>query len=152
MSLGNFGDGIIQHSTDFFHRSPLHGILGSVELLQSSTTDAFQRNVISTVENCSRTLLDTINHLLDFAKINNYTNSEESRITRRDSDISRKRSGGDNAAGMISLNSNTDLSIITEEVIESMFASHHSFMPGENRAGNCSRHTLFCSSTSLTLE
>jgi len=123
-----------------------------VELLQSSTTDAFQRNIINTVENCSRTLLDTINHLLDFAKINNYTNSQESRIARRDSDITRKTPDGNSAAGMISLSSNTDLSIITEEVIESMFASHHSFMPNENRAGSCSRHSSFCSNYIANIE
>lgn len=111
------------------HRSPLHGILGSLELLQSSTTDAFQRNVIHTVETCSRTLLDSINHLLDFAKINNFTSSDENRATRKDLRATRPTIGRKmtSSSGMMSLTSNTDLSIVTEESVESMFASHHAF-------------------------
>lgn len=41
-------------------RSPLHGILGSVECLQDSKLDAFQENLVHTVETCGKTLLDTI--------------------------------------------------------------------------------------------
>lgn len=40
-------------------RSPLHGILGSVECLQDTVVDAFQENLIHTVETCGKTLLDS---------------------------------------------------------------------------------------------
>ncbi|KAH8591930.1 hypothetical protein B0O99DRAFT_597767 [Bisporella sp. PMI_857] len=53
-------------------RSPLHGILASVEFLQDTAVDLFQDSMIDTIERCGRTLLDTIQHVLDFAKINNF--------------------------------------------------------------------------------
>ncbi|RAL10686.1 hybrid sensor histidine kinase/response regulator [Aspergillus homomorphus CBS 101889] len=58
-------------------RSPLHGILASAELLQSSPLDASQAHWMSMVQSCGLTLLDTLNHLLDFAKINNLTTGED---------------------------------------------------------------------------
>ena len=48
-------------------RSPLHGILGSIEFLHESPLDDFQSNMVINVETCGKTLLDTINHVLDFA-------------------------------------------------------------------------------------
>lgn len=44
-------------------RSPLHGILGSVELVQESPINAFQAALVYTIETCGRTLLDTIDHV-----------------------------------------------------------------------------------------
>ena len=43
-------------------RSPLHGILGSIEFLHESPLDDFQSNMVINVETCGKTLLDTINH------------------------------------------------------------------------------------------
>ncbi|PVH70536.1 hypothetical protein DL98DRAFT_618851 [Cadophora sp. DSE1049] len=54
-------------------RSPLHGILASVEFLQDTAVDLFQNSMIHTIERCGKTLLDTIQHVLDFVKINNFT-------------------------------------------------------------------------------
>lgn len=51
-------------------RSPLHGLLGTVELLQEMVSGYAQHSLIETVYSCGRTLLDTLNHLLDYAKIN----------------------------------------------------------------------------------
>ncbi|KAL7275253.1 hypothetical protein RUND412_001812 [Rhizina undulata] len=51
-------------------RSPLHGILASAEFLSETNLDSFQRSFVDTVESCGRTLLDTINHVLDFSKLN----------------------------------------------------------------------------------
>ncbi|PLB46559.1 hypothetical protein P170DRAFT_477439 [Aspergillus steynii IBT 23096] len=55
-------------------RSPLHGMLASAELLQATTLETAQRDMVTMIETCGLTLLDTINHLLDFTKINNLTN------------------------------------------------------------------------------
>jgi His Kinase A (phospho-acceptor) domain len=44
-------------------RSPLHGILGSTELLRELIQDADQQQMIAMVEQCGRTLLDTMNHV-----------------------------------------------------------------------------------------
>ena len=44
-------------------RSPLHGIMGSTELLRESAKDYDQQQLINMVEQCGRTLLDTMNHV-----------------------------------------------------------------------------------------
>jgi hypothetical protein len=44
-------------------RSPLHGILGSCELLKDTNIDNFQISMAQTIETCGKTLLDTINHV-----------------------------------------------------------------------------------------
>ncbi len=53
-------------------RSPLHGILASAEFLYDFNLDQTQRELVSTIQTCGSTLLDTINHVLDFSKINNF--------------------------------------------------------------------------------
>lgn len=50
-------------------RSPLHGILASAEFLNDTDHDRAQSMLISTIHNCGRTLLDTVNHLLDYSRI-----------------------------------------------------------------------------------
>lgn len=44
-------------------RSPLHGILGTTELLRDTQIDTQQSNMAQTIETCGKTLLDTINHV-----------------------------------------------------------------------------------------
>lgn len=50
-------------------RSPLHGILGSIDFLQDTVTDAYQSGLVQTISNCSKTLLDTLSNLLTYAKV-----------------------------------------------------------------------------------
>jgi signal transduction histidine kinase/CheY-like chemotaxis protein len=50
-------------------RTPLHGIVGSVELLQGSTMDAIQEYQVNNIHHCCNGLLTIINDCLDFAKI-----------------------------------------------------------------------------------
>jgi signal transduction histidine kinase len=57
--------GIVSHGL----RSPLHGILASVEFLSDSDLTSFQESIVNTIDACGKTLLDTINHVLDFSKI-----------------------------------------------------------------------------------
>ncbi|KAM7216447.1 hypothetical protein V8F06_008160 [Rhypophila decipiens] len=101
-------------------RSPLHGILASVELLHDTTLDLFQRGMIDTIERCGRTLLDTIQHVLDFAKINNFTRSVES-----GSEEAEGRPGANRVvSGIPSLSVDVDLSLLVEDVVDSVFAGH----------------------------
>lgn len=51
-------------------RSPLHGILGSVEFLRDTVSSAYQQSLVTSIETCGKTLLDTIDHVLDYSKIN----------------------------------------------------------------------------------
>ncbi|KAF3481560.1 uncharacterized protein GIQ15_04319 [Arthroderma uncinatum] len=99
-------------------RSPLHGILASVEFLQNTTVDLFQNSMIDTIERCGRTLLDTIQHVLDFAKINNFTRPKTNKQTDEGS------SSKNPPSKRIGLSVDIDLSMITEDVIYSVHAGH----------------------------
>ncbi|KAE8154068.1 hypothetical protein BDV25DRAFT_167777 [Aspergillus avenaceus] len=99
-------------------RSPLHGLLGTVELLQEMVNSYAQRSLIETVYSCGRTLLDTLNHLLDYAKINTLTRP-------RNSD----KSGGEKTTDVSGAKSavpgspqDEDLSVLVQEVIEGLLA------------------------------
>lgn len=88
-------------------RSPLHGILGSIEFLHDTSLDDFQASMVISVETCGKTLLDTVNHVLDYSKINNLS-----------------RQGGnpaiESASG--SLTQDFDLAQIVEEAVEAVYA------------------------------
>lgn len=53
-------------------RSPLHGVVLGIELLNDTDLTVFQGNATHTIETCCRTLMDTIDHLLDYAKVNSF--------------------------------------------------------------------------------
>ena len=104
-------------------RSPLHGIVLGVELLNDTQLDVFQGNILHTLETCSRTLLDTVDHLLDFSKVNNYMASMKMR--RQAVGVRGLRQGWSSRnieAGMKSLYSHVVLDVLAEEVMESVFA------------------------------
>jgi signal transduction histidine kinase len=104
-------------------RSPLHGILGGVEILQTTDIDVFQSNVINTVETCGVMLLDTIEHLLTQSEINQSVRVAKlrrrgQRNLPRPNDIERQ------ASSMIGTPSNVEIDAVVEEVVESMFAGY----------------------------
>ena len=99
-------------------RSPLHGILASAEFLQDTALDLFQNSMIDTIERCGRTLLDTIQHVLDFAKINNFAKPKSN--MRQDEDPSKQRPG----SRRTDLGVDIDVSVITEDVIDAVYAGH----------------------------
>jgi signal transduction histidine kinase len=110
-------------------RSPLHGILGSAELLADSTTNSLQVSLVESIEMCGRTLLDTIDHLLDHSKINHLTQREResrkiSRHKRRGSSALHAKSEHRKVGGVLGNNSDIDLSAVTEEVIAAVSAGH----------------------------
>ncbi|THY29758.1 hypothetical protein D6D01_03448 [Aureobasidium pullulans] len=53
-------------------RSPLHGCLAAVEFLQDTKLDDTQAELVEMIQSCASTLLDTLNHLLDFSKVNDF--------------------------------------------------------------------------------
>lgn len=55
-------------------RNPLHGILGTADILSDTAMNALQHGMVHTIESCGRTLLDTINNLLDLNFIHKYRN------------------------------------------------------------------------------
>ncbi|KAK0114690.1 hypothetical protein ONS95_014175 [Cadophora gregata] len=82
-------------------RSPLHGILASVEFLADTVLDGFQRNLVDTVDICGRTLLDTIEHVLDFSKIKKF---------------------GQATMQPLGIVADLDVSAVIEEVLEGVYA------------------------------
>ncbi|KAJ7242776.1 hypothetical protein B0H12DRAFT_1132007 [Mycena haematopus] len=50
-------------------RTPLHGILAAAELLDDSPLNHSQRSFLETVQACGTSLVETVNHVLDFTKL-----------------------------------------------------------------------------------
>ena len=99
-------------------RSPLHGILASTELFREALgSNSMQINMVDMIESCGHTLLDTMNHLLDFAKINNLTRNQSKHI--EDSDAHSDR-------GELSVSSSADVSNLVQEVVDSVYLGHAS--------------------------
>ena len=101
-------------------RSPLHGILGSVECLQEQSFDSFSDGLISQIDICGRTLLDIVDHLLDFSKINYHA---KNKALMKEGSKSRRRISGSaermsQLGGMMSEDVDIALDEVTEEVVE----------------------------------
>jgi signal transduction histidine kinase len=98
-------------------RSPLHGVLASVEFLQEdSTMSEQQQEMVTIIGFCGRTLLDTLNHVLDFTKLRN-----SSRNTREQG---RRNQPGDFSFSQDRILQESipiDLRMLTEEVIEGVY-------------------------------
>ncbi|KAL4946485.1 hypothetical protein BDV06DRAFT_182626 [Aspergillus oleicola] len=86
-------------------RSPLHGILASAELLATSTLPPEQQGLVDMIEASGMTLLDTLNHLLDFSGINNLAAIEDAATAPSES-------------VMTSLASSFDLGTLVEDVVQ----------------------------------
>jgi signal transduction histidine kinase len=108
-------------------RSPLHGIVLCAELLHDTALDVFQGDVLRSLEVCGRTLLDTINHLLDWTRINNFVKApnaqspNSSTAYRRGAQSTLRSKPTD---GMMHITSNLDLDMLVEEVVECIHAGH----------------------------
>ncbi|KAK8023749.1 hypothetical protein PG993_011815 [Apiospora rasikravindrae] len=98
-------------------RSPLHGLILSAELLADTHIDALQENILHTIETCGRTLLDTVDHLLDYSKVNHFMNSNRRRKAR-----GTRGKGLSIEDGMKTQVSDVRLDTLVEEVVESVFA------------------------------
>ncbi|KAK8177726.1 hypothetical protein IWX90DRAFT_411142 [Phyllosticta citrichinensis] len=104
-------------------RCPLNGILGSVHFLSDTKVDAYQASLLDSVAMCGNTLLDTIDHVLDFAKVNNFkrralkgTQKSDGKEGKGPDGLSQRDSGE-----IEYLTSDTDLATLTEEVVEAVF-------------------------------
>lgn len=98
-------------------RTPLHGILASAQLLSEGEKFEFQTEFFSMIESCGRTLLDVMDHLLDHAKINHFTQREKSKKALVSGNTKDKR------GQTFSLESQVDIASILEETAASVAAS-----------------------------
>jgi len=100
-------------------RSPLHGILASAEFLSDTRLDTLQRTFIETIDSCGRTLLEVINHVLDFGKL--------TYIARLKNKVSRphiKRSTSREIVPQSANDGPVDLMAVAEQVVESCYAGY----------------------------
>ncbi|KAF5011133.1 hypothetical protein FDECE_2741 [Fusarium decemcellulare] len=101
-------------------RSPLHGVLLSTELMADTKLDVFQSNIAHTIETCSRTLLDTIDNLLDYSKVNSFADPNNKSISGKHS--SHPDASPSRGLAKKSLVSDYSVDDLVEEVVESVFA------------------------------
>ncbi|KAG9190516.1 hypothetical protein G6011_08604 [Alternaria panax] len=101
-------------------RSPLHGILGTLEFIKDTPLDSFQTSMMNSLHSCGTTLLDTINHVMDYANISQAKKSVSSKRLKTANTIRisskplKNRRRRDPAF---------DFSIATEEVVEAVFSA-----------------------------
>lgn len=106
-------------------RSPLHGILGMTDLLKDTTINSQQNSHVQTIETCGKTLLETINHVLDFAKINNLTRGASKKSKKRTQSAKHIISPGQGHTNdIMTLINDVDMSVLAEDVVESVFAGY----------------------------
>ncbi|KAJ5702334.1 hypothetical protein N7488_009882 [Penicillium malachiteum] len=104
-------------------RSPLHGILAAAEILQGTTLDHYQDSLMNTINACGRTLLDTMNQVLDYSKILS--------LEKRFRHLNRRRASVPDlkkmhrSAAHLDTYSSTDLSILAEEVVDGVCLGHN---------------------------
>ncbi|RBR06031.1 uncharacterized protein FIESC28_11209 [Fusarium coffeatum] len=101
-------------------RSPLHGIMLGLELLSDSGLTAAQRNLAYMIETCCRTLLDTTEHLLNYSKVNqaSETDKNQAKVLKQSNDDKDISVRAEPTLRSVPLN------LIIEDVIESVYAGH----------------------------
>jgi signal transduction histidine kinase len=103
-------------------RTPLHGILGSVHLMRNSRLDSFQTSMVNSITICGRTLLETVEHLLDHAERPESTRHYSSTVAHNDSNISItcEKLSTESSPAESSESSKCNVGFVTEEVVETM--------------------------------
>jgi signal transduction histidine kinase len=96
-------------------RSPLHGMLAAAEFLEETHLDSYQRSLIATQVSCGKTLLQVIEHVLDFSKINSLAKEE---VESEEQTNDRITLGAKKKA----LSVRTDIAELCEEVVEGSVA------------------------------
>ncbi|KAF4439936.1 hypothetical protein F53441_12437 [Fusarium austroafricanum] len=102
-------------------RSPLHGILGAAEFLKDAVTDSYEVGLVNSISTCGKTLLDTLNHVLDFSKINNLGSGQ----TRKGAKHSKIISLSSDSMESLNMTASVDLSILVEEVVDAVATGHN---------------------------
>jgi signal transduction histidine kinase len=101
-------------------RSPLHGVLASAELLKALTKDTTSIDIINTIEACGSTLLDTMENLLTFTKINDITVTQQ----QTKSSVKPPSSAQNPSQHPEGLTSEIDLGLVVEEVMNANISGH----------------------------
>ncbi|CAG7921818.1 unnamed protein product [Penicillium olsonii] len=103
-------------------RSPLHGVLAAAELLQGTQFDEFQGSLLETINACGRTLLDTMNQVLDYTKL--LSLEKDLRHLRRNMTSQIDIKNIQRSAGHLDAYTSTNLSLLSEEVVDGVCLGH----------------------------
>ncbi|GKU08074.1 unnamed protein product [Fusarium langsethiae] len=101
-------------------RSPLHGILGAAEFLKDAVTDSYEIGLVNSIATCGKTLLDTLNHVLDFSKINNLGSGQ-----MRKGKHAKVISLSSDSMESLNMTAAVDLSVLVEEVVDAVATGHN---------------------------
>ncbi|KAK5807038.1 hypothetical protein VI817_001296 [Penicillium citrinum] len=104
-------------------RSPLHGVLAAAEIMQGTELTPFQASLMETIDACGRTLLDTMNQVLDYSKIVSLERQFRS-LNKKRGDRSPKRRYKHRSAAHLDAYKVTDVSVLAEEVVEGVCLGH----------------------------
>ena len=99
----------------------------AAEFLADTACTTFQTSLIDTIDICGRTLLDTINHVLEFSRINAFEKTwKKSRKLKAYKNTAHNMTEKVNSPlpGLLAVSCQTDVAAITEEVVEGTFAGH----------------------------
>jgi signal transduction histidine kinase/CheY-like chemotaxis protein len=103
-------------------RSPLHGVLAACEFLSETELSNYQRSLIETQISCGKTLLQVIEQVLDFSKINSFE-KDASSARRHSSHVSSESLTS--GPRMQNLFEQTNVCELCEEVVEGSVAGAH---------------------------
>ncbi|KAJ5326750.1 uncharacterized protein N7506_009852 [Penicillium brevicompactum] len=103
-------------------RSPLHGVLAAAELLQGTNFDEFQGSLLETINACGRTLLDTMNQVLDYTKL--VSLEKDLRHLKRKMATNVDIKSLKRSAGHLDTYTSTDLALLSEEVVDGVCLGH----------------------------
>jgi signal transduction histidine kinase len=87
----------------------------------------FQKSLVETINACGRTLLDTMNQVLDFSKIVSLEKSwRQVKKARRDrkEEVMDNIKGGDSMATLLDTHTCEDICLLAEEVVEGVCLGH----------------------------
>ncbi|KAJ5673657.1 hypothetical protein N7507_002784 [Penicillium longicatenatum] len=105
-------------------RSPLHGIFGTVDILNDTVIDVLQRGLVHTISSCAYTLLGSIDQLLEYASIND-VRPRPSKLEVQDA--SKVGATQPSQIGKVDKDSVVQLDAAVEDAIETVFAGYSFF-------------------------
>ncbi|KAK6442085.1 hypothetical protein LTR95_001671 [Oleoguttula sp. CCFEE 5521] len=105
-------------------RSPLHGILGSAECLEERENDAVGQELVRSVISCGTTLLDIINQLLQYSRLDNGAQQRHTQLREFGNamKVSKDSVTEEGTSGVATPEVETMLSRLTEEAIDTACA------------------------------
>ncbi len=89
--------------------------------MKDSAQDSFQAGLLTSISTCGKTLLDTLNHVLDYSKINKLGRIHMRRFAKNNTASS---ASSDSALESMSITAEVDLGVLVEEVAETICAGH----------------------------